>query len=282
MSQQFIDKVSTNSILKRFTFHAAIADAFGLLILKQIFEYTTGASRFFCTDKGYLSVTAWNDFLYQNGFPALAAVSAITVYWLGKGFAKQNLEQLPKLFSANRIPLRVNNYQLIPSPIAIPFMIYFNFLIFSLLVFLCFNPIYFCSWIIVQYIFYLYFNYLQRRGMESALNDPQYYPIRNRHQKFIEKRRLLVKEYLFGHRHTLRESLVVGAAVVGIVLVEWGGSHYINAYRAAYIVVIAAMFINEWIIRRWRLSFNSRFDDVNAEQDREDIRALGEYGKEAD
>jgi hypothetical protein len=276
MPHQFTDKIHVDTILGRFAFYSAIADAFGLVILKQIFEYTTDAPKYFCSKQGYLSISAWNSFLASNFFPALAAIAAILVYWVGKGFAKQNLTQLEGLFSADRIPRSVENSSLIPSPRAIPLMILFNFSIYAVLVYLCSSPTFFALGVVALYSFFLYFNYLQRQGMKVALSDPRYFPAENRHKKYTEQRRALAAQYLFKRWHTLRECMVIVAALCSLALIVWGPSYGIDGSKAAYVITISALLLNELIIRQWRRVLNSGFERANQEQAREDMKALGE------
>jgi len=276
MTPQSADKFYIDTILGRFEFYSAIADAFGLLILKQIFEYAIGITNYFKSNKDYYTISAWQAFLEENLFPILAAVAVISVYWLGKGFAKKNISQLPGLFSADRIPRSVNNDKIIPSPAAIPGMIVVNFSIFAALVYCCYSPILFAVGIIGLHLFYLYFNRLQRRGIDAALSDARYFPAENRHKKFTERRRALAIQYLFKRPHTPRECMVILAALVSLALIIWGPSYGINGWHWAYILTISAMVLNELIVRQWRKVLDFGLEQANKEQALEDMEDLGE------
>jgi hypothetical protein len=250
-----------------------IYDLFGFIILSSILKYFTDWFEFFREWQDLVSPSRWAAYFSRNGLSPLLGVEIIAIFYLGKAFAKKNVDMLVSLFSGDRIPqdfqtdtreytrLLVLNFAIfvfLESSIKLPWLASLGFAALS--------------------TFYLVWNRIQRDVVPNALNDPIYATRQDDpHARFIDQRRQAVSAYLFNRRHTLRESIVLVAGILGLGLsIAQRFCGFAYGDTLAYIVLITGVVLNEIIVGGWRRSLGRQLDIIDGDQMDDDMRRAEE------
>jgi Ca2+/Na+ antiporter len=260
--------LTIRSFLERWVW---IYDIFGFIILSNIFKYQTRWTYYFPEWDNFLSFGHWKDFFGENGFLPFVGAGIIAIFYLGKSFAKSNIEILVGLFSSDRIPQEISVTR---DRKKFVLMLIFNFVTFVLLELVLNIPLVVCLGFLALYVFYLYLNATQRKVIRQVTTDPVFAPSpHDPHRPFIERRRAAAFEYLFKKSHTAREFIVIIASIIGIMMIfaqyVWGLTFGSNA---AYALLSGAILLNELLVAQWRGAVGRKFDDINDDQIADDIR----------
>src|SRR4051812_33612488 len=76
-----------------------IYDLFGFIILSSILKFNTDWSEFFRQWQDLASPSVWIDYFHRNGLAPFLGAEIIAIFYLGKAFAKKNIDMLVSLFS---------------------------------------------------------------------------------------------------------------------------------------------------------------------------------------
>lgn len=249
-----------------------IYDIFGFIILSNIFKYNTGWSEFFRTWTDLVSTGPWLGYFSINGVTLpILGIEIIALFYLGKAFAKSNIDMLASLFSSDRVP---QDIQSLKDRKEFTLMLIVNFAQYVILESVIKTPWLVCVIFLSLSCFYLRFNFLQRKTVRAVIDDPVYNMKEDDpHKQFIERRRLAALNYLFERRHTSREMILFLASSAGLALallamfygLRWGNS-------VTYALLVVGILLNEITIASWRRAVNKEFDTINAAQIRDDIR----------
>jgi hypothetical protein len=217
----------------------------------------------------------WGSYFRANGLVPIFGVQIIAIFYLGKAFAKKNVDMLAHLFSSDRVPqdsrMLMNNSQFTA-------MLVGNFLNFVVLVTLINVPWLVSLVLFILYAYYLRYNWLQRRVISQVTGDPAH-AIRedDPHRYFIERRRKATIKYLFEKPHTAREMIVVMASLAGLALsVAQRVADFRYGDIASYGVLIGGILLNEFLIGNWRRAVEREFDAIDNDQMDDDIRRANE------
>jgi hypothetical protein len=250
-----------------------IYDLFGFIILSSILKYATHWFEFFREWQDLISPSHWAAYFSRNGLSPILGVEIIAIFYLGKAFAKKNVDMLVSLFSSDRVPqvfqtdtreytrLLVLNFAIfvfLEAAIKLPWLASLGFAALS--------------------TFYLVWNHIQRDVVPNALNDRVYQTrADDPHARFIERRRQAANAYLFDRHHTFRESIVLIAGIAGLAL-SIAQHFYDFAYgdTLGYVVLILGVLLNELIVGRWRRALGRELDTIDMDQMDDDIRRAEE------
>ena len=240
-------------------------------ILTFLIRYKLNINKYFSTWADVLDISNTLKFVDNKwGVITLSALyAAIYVFVTIEAKFLENIGD--KLFSHERMPV---DWRYVKGRTLVTPAVVLSIIIILGMAWFVDNPAAFCA---VSSGFYLVSAIKYTKLRDNARHYLAIYPpIDGRHKTFILARREAFEEYLF-NRPQLCRILLMAAASAAISIVGFLPYFGIPIFKGLpYLMIGAAMALNEYIIQRWRLARNRKLDEI----DRRETEADVEYDKQ--
>jgi len=205
--------------------------------------------------------------IWQALLPAVLALVFGFVYHLSRRSVKQELQIADEVFPPPRQPTEWISSR---DPVGITLSVIGFFLLYISLALFFADDIHIASAVmmVIASIDYNTRRLINKR-MDKYLDDEEYAPAPgDRDADLIERRRQVAREFLFDRPHLRKEAARILGCAVAFVLALAGRSFHAEILTVlAYLVLIATLLANEWLVHRWRRRRDRALDDIRAEAD---------------
>jgi hypothetical protein len=234
------------------------------LTLLKIFVLNYRLADYF--GQGVFSRESWGRYLTDHGGSTVVLLTIIVLYYLSRRSAKTELAVARQLFSPSRMPSELIGTRLIWAMVSLftaGFLSAAWWAHDTRVVSACIAAIY--SMNFGNHI-------LSRTNLRKYFAQPQLKPPRtDEHYEFIMRRRRVAQHYLFGHRHVLKEAVVVTGSICSLVLSSLGpGQSASVLVVAAQAILVVVLVGNEILTFKWRSARNTKLKFISDDQNLSD------------